>query len=85
MARDDPRMHGFNYGSPFEPFNHPPVYQAAMKIARELGREATKATDKSWQLEMALRDVRHSCSSVEKTKAVQRLESVLAPYLVSTY
>ena len=76
---DDPRMRGFNYGSP-HPSPMPPVYQTAAKIARILGAKATEAGQEAWSLEMALRDVRHAVTAPEKAAATTRLAARMVKY-----
>ena len=78
---NDPRMRGFNYGSTVHAGPNPPIYHTAMAIARELAKEATRTGQHAWALEMAIRDVRHSCTTAEKLTATRRLEQHLKPYL----
>lgn len=78
---NDPRMRGFNYGTPSQTGPHPPVYHTAAKIIRAISAEATKASNEAWDLEMALRHVRLACTSTEKLQAVQNLERKIKPYL----
>lgn len=81
MPYTDPRTNGFNYGRGWHG-KKPPIYQAAMRIALELGKSATQAQERSWHMEMKLRDVRHAHTATEKALAMQRLEAALMPYLL---
>ena len=76
---DDPRMRGFNYGSP-HPSPMPPVYHTAAKIARMLGQKATEAGQEAWDLEMAIRQVRLAVTAPEKAAATARLADRIVKY-----
>lgn len=78
--KPDPRDLGFNYGSPSQAGERAPVYYEAMKIAEQLGKEASRASDLAWQLQMAIRDVRLACTPQELEQATARLEDKLTPY-----
>lgn len=80
MSANDPRSRGFNYGSPIGGPN-PPFYDIAVKVAFVLGRQASALGQKAWDLEMAIKEVRISCSEAEKAKALRALELALAPHL----
>jgi hypothetical protein len=77
----DPRSLGFNYGSSWGNRPKPAVYHEAMKVAFILQRQAREISDKAWQLEMVIRNVRLAGTATERTQAVARLEKALAEYL----
>lgn len=76
----DPRLAGFNYGVGWGSSPKPECYDQGMKIAQELGEEATTKQQEAWQLEMLLRDVRLACNDEEKMQAVGALEEGLKRY-----
>lgn len=70
---DDPRTRGFNYSTGWGGTPKPPLYYQAMKLSRELNREAQEASRRAWELEHALWKVRIATTGEEKAVAMKEL------------
>jgi hypothetical protein len=76
----DPRKAGFNYGIGWGSDPKPMVYYQAQDLARRLGKEAEKASQAAWSVEMAVRDLRLAETSEEKHRAISNLENIVSRY-----
>lgn len=89
----DPRQLGFNYGAPVPPPYQHAVFIAAADYAEALRWVRANLPNNfpqprsplrqrhaalSWKLDMALRDVRHSCTYDEQRRTMQRLSTVFS-------
>lgn len=72
----DPRALGFNYGAPL-PECRDHHYQFAKAVADLVRhRDSQSARAKSWALDMAVREVRISCTEGEREAALRKLHSM---------
>lgn len=55
----------------------PPIYHLATTLCRDLRSKAAFVSARAWELEMAIRDVRHATLGAEKAIAVSRLQAKL--------
>lgn len=78
--KEDPRIRGFNYGRGWGSAPKPPVYQAAAQLALDLARCARVISDRWWELEMKLRDVRLAGTPEEKERSITALAQAYAQY-----
>lgn len=76
----DPRKAGFNYGIGWGTDPKPLVYYQASDLARRLGKEAQKASEAAWCVEMAVRDLRLAETEEEKLSAISKLENIVMRY-----
>lgn len=74
----DPRDNGFNYagGWPSD-LPKPPIYNAAVALATLSRAAASAVTAWSWDLDMAIRDVRLASTEHERQAAVDRLTAMI--------
>lgn len=71
------RKAGFNYGGGWGPSPLPSIYFDAIKLQEGIRRHAHDASALSWEMEMAIRDIRLAESEVEKRNAVSRLNEMV--------
>ncbi len=81
FASNDPRSKGFNYGAPI-PVPTQGIYPKLVALANRWRRHDTqKGRERSWDLDMALRFVRCSCSHHEQSRALDSLAAQYGGYL----
>jgi hypothetical protein len=79
----DPRKAGFNYGIGWGSDPKPMVFYQAQDLARRLGKEAQRASEAAWSVEMAVRDLRLAETEEEKLSAISKLENIVSRYDLS--
>lgn len=79
MSKVDPRELGFNYGRAL-PISNPDekrLFETYSGLADAARNRALEASNRSWKLDMALRDIRHSVTVEERDEAWKRLYQIL--------
>lgn len=76
MTRD-PRNDGFYYGGALPVPAGFGVYDDAVRLAEKLARQNQEASARQWRLDMAIRDVRHACTALERATFLAKLTDVL--------
>lgn len=77
----DPRALGFNYGAPVAEPLADACYIFAKLVAQVLrNRSSHVSVERSWALDMLIRDVRVSCSLDEQGAKLSHLKAVLGDF-----
>jgi len=77
MTNIDPRAAGFNYGVGWGSTQLPPTYYRGKAVADDVAHMAQTWGRIDWQLQMALRKVRHASTQIEKTVALTALDDLI--------
>jgi hypothetical protein len=75
-TNDDPRANGYNYGAPLPIPSGFGLFNDSLALADRLRDISHEAGDRSWRIDMAVRDVRHACTPGERHKATEALRTV---------
>lgn len=77
LAKADPKAKGFNYNVGWQG-EFPPVYYEANVVADVMREAMSKASRRSWDMDMALRAMRHSDTQEEFDRAILRVKAEMA-------